>query len=99
MIHAVGTALGEIIQNLRRTVRLTLYENRSRRAGMLLGRWWDLLSPLLQVPPAPQQHPRPPRAVLVERQAHGSPQVLDDFAQRRANRVYHPPAASASPFR
>ena len=39
MIHAVGTALGEIIQNLRRTVRLTLYENRSRRAGMLLGRW------------------------------------------------------------
>ena len=47
MIHAVGTALGEIIQNLRRTVRLTLYENRSRRAGMLLGRWWDLLSPLL----------------------------------------------------
>ena len=49
MIHAVGTALGEIIQNLRRTVRLTLYENRSRRAGMLLGRWWDLLSPLLQI--------------------------------------------------
>ena len=40
MIHAVGTALGEIIQNLRRTVRLTLYENRSRRSGMLLGRWW-----------------------------------------------------------
>ena len=29
MIHAVGTALGEIIQNLRRTVRLTLYENLS----------------------------------------------------------------------
>ena len=49
MIHAVGTALGEIIQNLRRTVRLTLYENRSRRSGMLLGRWWDLLSPLLQI--------------------------------------------------
>ena len=49
MIHAVGTALGEIIRNLRRTVRLTLYENRSRRAGMLLGRWWDLLSPLLQI--------------------------------------------------
>ena len=33
MIHAVGTALGEIIRNLRRTVRLTLY----------------LLSPLLQI--------------------------------------------------
>ena len=49
MIHAVGTALGEIIRNLRRTVRLTLYENRSRRSGMLLGRWWDLLSPLLQI--------------------------------------------------
>jgi len=49
MIHAVGTALGEIIRNLRRTVRLTLYENRSRRAGTLLGRWWDLLSPLLQI--------------------------------------------------
>lgn len=49
MIHAVCTALGEIIRNLRRTVRLTLYENRSRRAGMLLGRWWDLLSPLLQI--------------------------------------------------
>ena len=49
MIQAVGTALGEIIRNLRRTVRLTLYENRSRRSGMLLGRWWDLLSPLLQI--------------------------------------------------
>jgi len=28
---------------------VSLYENRSRRAGMLLGRWWDLLSPLLQI--------------------------------------------------
>lgn len=49
MIHATVAILREIACNLRRTIRLALYENRSRRSGMLLGRLWDLLNPLFQI--------------------------------------------------
>lgn len=49
MIRATGMLLKEILGNMPRTVRLALYENRSRRSGMLLGRLWDLLNPLFQI--------------------------------------------------
>ena len=39
----------EIVMNLPRTVRLAMYENRSRRNLLLLGRIWDFLNPLLQI--------------------------------------------------
>jgi len=41
--------LREIITHLPRTIRLALYENRSRRNQLLLGRIWDFLNPLFQI--------------------------------------------------
>ena len=41
--------LREIAAHLPRTVRLALYENRSRRSQLLLGRVWDFLNPLFQI--------------------------------------------------
>lgn len=41
--------LREIGVHLPRTLRLALYELRSRRSGMLLGRLWDVLNPLFQI--------------------------------------------------
>ncbi len=41
--------LREIVVHLPRTVRLSLYENRSRRSQLLLGRVWDFLNPLFQI--------------------------------------------------
>ncbi|MBQ2952100.1 MAG: ABC transporter permease [Clostridia bacterium] len=41
--------LREIILHLPRTIRLALYENRSRRSQLLLGRVWDFLNPLFQI--------------------------------------------------
>lgn len=41
--------LREILMHLPRTIRLALYENRSRRSQLLLGRVWDFLNPLFQI--------------------------------------------------
>lgn len=41
--------LREILTHLPRTIRLALYENRSRRSQLLLGRVWDFLNPLFQI--------------------------------------------------
>lgn len=43
------TVIREIIVHLPRTIRLGLYENRSRRSQLLLGRIWDFLNPLFQI--------------------------------------------------
>ncbi len=48
-MNAMRTVLTEILTHLPRTVRLALYENRSRRNQMLLGRIWDFLNPLFQI--------------------------------------------------
>ena len=40
------TVLQEIVTHLPRSIRLALYENRSRRSQLLLGRVWDFLNPL-----------------------------------------------------
>lgn len=48
-MKAALTVLREIFVHLPRTVRLALYENRSRRSQLLLGRVWDFLNPLLQI--------------------------------------------------
>ena len=43
------TVMREILTHLPRTIRLALYENRSRRSQLLLGRVWDFLNPLFQI--------------------------------------------------
>ena len=43
------TVLREVVAHLPRTIRLALYENRSRRSQLLLGRVWDFLNPLFQI--------------------------------------------------
>ena len=43
------TVLQEIVTHLPRSIRLALYENRSRRSQLLLGRVWDFLNPLFQI--------------------------------------------------
>ena len=48
-MKAVMNILQEIILQLPRTIRLALYENRSRRSQLLLGRVWDFLNPLFQI--------------------------------------------------
>ncbi len=48
-MSAMATVLREIRMHLPRTIRLALYENRSRRSQMLLGRIWDFLNPLFQI--------------------------------------------------
>ena len=48
-MNAMKIVLTEILTHLPRTVRLALYENRSRRSQMLLGRVWDFLNPLFQI--------------------------------------------------
>ncbi len=48
-MQAMKTVLTEIFAHLPRTIRLALYENRSRRSQMLLGRVWDFLNPLFQI--------------------------------------------------
>lgn len=48
-MKATLTVLREIIIHLPRTIRLALYENRSRRSQLLLGRIWDFLNPLFQI--------------------------------------------------
>lgn len=39
----------EVLTHLPRSIRLALYENRSRRTGLVLGRIWDFLNPLFQI--------------------------------------------------
>lgn len=48
-MRATAIVLREIFTHLPRAVRLALYEQRSLRSGMLLGRVWDFLNPLFQV--------------------------------------------------
>ncbi len=48
-MKATITVLREILLHLPRTIRLAMYENRSRRAQLLLGRIWDFLNPLFQI--------------------------------------------------
>ena len=48
-MKATLTVLREILTHLPRTIRLALYENRSRRSQLLLGRVWDFLNPLFQI--------------------------------------------------
>lgn len=48
-MKATITVLREIIAHLPRTIRLMLYENRSRHSQLLLGRVWDFLNPLFQI--------------------------------------------------
>lgn len=48
-MKAMVTVLLEIIVHLPRSVRLAMYENRSRRNSLLLGRIWDFLNPLFQI--------------------------------------------------
>ncbi len=48
-MRATLTVLREIVLHLPRTIRLALYENRSRRSQLLMGRVWDFLNPLFQI--------------------------------------------------
>lgn len=48
-MKAAVTVLREIIIHLPRTIRLALYENKSRNSQLLLGRIWDFLNPLFQI--------------------------------------------------
>lgn len=48
-MKAAITVIREIVIHLPRTIRLALYENRSRRSQLLLGRIWDFLNPLFQI--------------------------------------------------
>ncbi len=48
-MKGVISVLQEIITHLPRTVRLALYEEKSRHSQMMLGRIWDFLNPLFQI--------------------------------------------------
>lgn len=48
-MKAAMTVIREIMTHLPRTIRLALYENRSRSSQLLLGRVWDFLNPLFQI--------------------------------------------------
>lgn len=48
-MRSMYIVLREIMVHLPRSIRLALYENRSRRTQLLLGRIWDFLNPLFQI--------------------------------------------------